>query len=79
MLVALTGSSGCLGTEIAKQLLSDGHRVKGLDRRSHNRDRDGKPSQSEAFSEVEVDLTLYDAVCGALKGCDAVGASSEAG
>jgi nucleoside-diphosphate-sugar epimerase len=68
MRVAVTGSSGKIGTEAVAALLRSGHDVLGLDPMPAS---DGQPT-------VPVDCTDFGAVMGALSGVDVVGGPIDA-
>ncbi len=66
MKVAITGTSGRVGSAIAREAVARGFDVLGIDQRA--------PAQSEFGGGrfVEADLADYSALCRTLEGCDAL-------
>ncbi|KAK4047186.1 hypothetical protein OIO90_006295 [Microbotryomycetes sp. JL221] len=65
MLIGITGTSGVLGIQLAKYCLKQGHTVRGID-------RDEARTKLEGVDVKTVNLTKFDDVVEALKGCQAV-------
>lgn len=67
MKIAITGSSGSVGSAIVKYVLQQGHTVLGIDI--------VEPplvSRSASFSFMKIDMTNYDSILDSLRGCDAL-------
>lgn len=61
--IAVTGSSGKLGSKVVEKLISEGYEIIGLDERR---------SDMLSITQFQVDLTNMGEVVGALKGADAI-------
>jgi UDP-glucose 4-epimerase len=68
MKVAVTGANGRIGRDVVERAHSDGHDIVAIDRWSPGRDIDRQPG----IRLVSADATDYDALRGALTGCDAL-------
>lgn len=68
MLIAVTGASGDVGSEVVKVVLASGHAVRAIDV-SENMQLEGSTDKVEF---VRADLCSYEKVLEVLKGCDAV-------
>jgi nucleoside-diphosphate-sugar epimerase len=67
MKIALTGSSGRVGSAILEMALAQGHNLVCLDRV-----RPAEGQQRPGVTFVQADVTDYDAFEGAMRGCDAL-------
>ena len=65
MKIAVTGSSGSIGKAIVKMALEQGHEVVGIDRV-----RSAEFEEIAGVSQVQAELSEYDVLVNALKGCD---------
>ena len=65
MKIALTGSSGRVGRAIVALALAEGHTVTGMDRVPATADQ-----AHERFTAHVLEMTDYDAVLAAMRGCD---------
>ena len=65
MKIAVTGSSGSIGKAIVKMALEQGHEVVCIDRVNS-----AEVVENERVFQVQAELSEYDALVNALKGCD---------
>lgn len=67
--IAVTGSSGSVGTAIVARALRDGHQVRAIDTIAPK----AQPEKADRRHEfIQADLSDYDRALEALEGCDAV-------
>jgi UDP-glucose 4-epimerase len=66
MKIAITGSSGSVGKAIVKMALAQGNDIVCIDRVSPKEDLDTPPTF------IQADITDYDALVNAFRGCDAI-------
>jgi UDP-glucose 4-epimerase len=65
MKIAVTGSSGSIGKAIVKMALEQGHEVVCIDRV-----KSAEAAENERVFQVQAELSDYDALVNAMKGCD---------
>ena len=70
--VLVTGAAGFIGSHVVRELLEQGHSVRGTVRNPANAEFLKSLPGSERLEIVQMDLLQSDSVVAAVKGCDDV-------